>query len=102
MDLRLTRPSRAARLATDPLDCAGQMCPALAMAEPKASSRREVHLMADRATYDDMKAAADLTGIPVSRLYDQGAKLRLDQLRADAAPVVEEAERKLREKRRGR
>ena len=48
-----------------------------------------------------MKAAADLTGIPVSRLYDQGARLRLDQLRAEVGPIVQEAERKLRERRRG-
>jgi hypothetical protein len=57
--------------------------------------------MADRATYDDMKAAAELTGIPVSRLYDQGARLRLDQIRADAARLESEATQKLREKRRG-
>lgn len=57
--------------------------------------------MADRALYEQAKAASDLTGIPVSRIYDQGVRMRLEQLSAELARLDKEAEAKLCERRRG-
>lgn len=73
------------------------------MAKPKQteSTRRGVHLSMDSALYDDLQTTAELTGIRVSRIVDQGARLRLDEIHRQLAPVVEEAEKKVREKRRG-
>jgi hypothetical protein len=70
------------------------------MAEQSEKGRaRNVYLPAglDRELQD----ASALTGLPVSKILQQGATLRLAEIKAQFAPVVKEAERKLRERRRG-
>lgn len=70
------------------------------MAEQSENGRaRNVYLPArlDR----ELKDASGLTGLPVSKILQQGATLRLAEIKAQFAPVAKEAERKLREKRSG-
>lgn len=73
------------------------------MAKPKQTepTRRGVHLSMDSALYDDLQATAEFTGIRASRIVEQGARLRLAEIKAQFAPAVAEAERKVSERRRG-
>jgi hypothetical protein len=71
------------------------------MAEQHDTGRRPRNVSLPMALDRELQDASELTGIPVSRILQQGARLRLAEIKAQFAPVVKEAERKLRERRRG-
>ena len=70
------------------------------MAEQNETRGRARNIYLPARLDRELQDASALTGIPVSRILQQGATLRLKEIQAQFAPVVREAERKLRERRR--